>query len=86
MTDSELDFTIATIGECRIPSPMKGARFTSDNERVLYHALLDDMKPWTARHADPPWMEAAGPRENIFFEPSQLACGIVTCGLIDLTW
>ncbi|MCG6535600.1 MAG: ATP-dependent 6-phosphofructokinase, partial [Syntrophales bacterium LBB04] len=42
--------------------------------------LLDDMKPWTARHADPPWMEAAGPRENIFFEPSQLACGIVTCG------
>ena len=25
-------------------------------------------------------MEAAGPREKIFFDPSQLACGIVTCG------
>jgi 6-phosphofructokinase 1 len=25
-------------------------------------------------------MEAAGPREKIFFDPSKLACGIVTCG------
>ena len=25
-------------------------------------------------------MEAAGPREKLFFDPSQLACGIVTCG------
>jgi 6-phosphofructokinase 1 len=25
-------------------------------------------------------MEASGPRETLFFNPSQLACGIVTCG------
>jgi len=25
-------------------------------------------------------MEAAGPREKIFFDPSRIACGIVTCG------
>jgi 6-phosphofructokinase 1 len=25
-------------------------------------------------------MEVAGPREKLFFDPSQLACGIVTCG------
>jgi 6-phosphofructokinase 1 len=25
-------------------------------------------------------MEAAGPREKLFFDPTQLACGIVTCG------
>jgi len=25
-------------------------------------------------------MEAAGPREKLFFDPSPLACGIVTCG------
>ena len=29
---------------------------------------------------DPPSMEAAGPREKLFFDPSKLACGIVTCG------
>ena len=80
MGKTELDFTIARIGECRVPSPMKGARFTRDDERVLYHSRLEDMKPWIDARTDPPAMEVAGPREKIFFEPSQLAAGIVTCG------
>ena len=80
MSNEDLDFTIARIGECKIPSPMKGARFTRDDERVLYHARLEEIKPWIDRRTDPPSMEAAGPREKICFEPSQLACGIVTCG------
>jgi 6-phosphofructokinase 1 len=80
MGDTELDFRIARIGECRIPSPMKGARFTRDDERVLYHARLEDIKPWIDIRTDPPSMEVAGPREKICFDPSQLACGIVTCG------
>jgi 6-phosphofructokinase 1 len=80
MGNTDLDFTIATIGECRIPSPMKGARFTGNDERVLYHSRLEHMKPWIDRHIDPPAMEVAGPREKICFEPSKLACGIVTCG------
>jgi 6-phosphofructokinase 1 len=80
MPDTELDFTIARLGECRIPSPMSGVRFTSDDERVLYHARLEDLKPWVDKRVDPPAMEAAGPREKIFFDPSNLACGIVTCG------
>ena len=25
-------------------------------------------------------MEIAGPRQKLFFDPSKLACGIVTCG------
>ena len=41
MGDNDLDFTIARLGECRIPSPMSGVRFTSDEERVLYHATLE---------------------------------------------
>jgi len=80
MPDIELDFTIARLGECRIPSPMPGVRFTRDDERVLYHARLEEIKTWVDKRADPPAMEAAGPRERIFFEPSRLACGIVTCG------
>jgi len=80
MSESSLDFTIARLGECRIPSPMSGVRFTRDDEHVLYHARLEDLKPWINKGVDPPAMEAAGPREKIFFEPSQLACGIVTCG------
>jgi 6-phosphofructokinase 1 len=80
MPDINLDFTIARLGECRIPSPMSGVRFTRDDERVLYHSRLEEIKTWIDKCADPPAMEAAGPREKIFFEPSKLACGIVTCG------
>ena len=80
MGDGDLDFTIARLGECRFPSPMSGVRFTRDDEHVLYHARLEDLRGWIARGADPPALEAAGPREKLFFDPSQLACGIVTCG------
>jgi 6-phosphofructokinase 1 len=75
-----MDFTIARLGECRVVSPMQGARFIEDTERVLYHSTLESMKPWLDRNAEPPSMEAAGPREKLFFDPSTLACGIVTCG------
>ena len=78
--DGGLDFTIARLGECRVPSPMSGVRFTGDDERVLYHSTLEDMKPWLGRRREPPAMESAGPRETLFFDPSTLACGIVTCG------
>jgi 6-phosphofructokinase 1 len=80
LRDRDLDFTIARLGECRFPSPLSNVRFTHDGERVLYHSRLEDMKAWTAEGADPPSMEAAGPREKLFFDPAQLACGIVTCG------
>jgi 6-phosphofructokinase 1 len=76
----DLDFSIARIGDCRIPSPLSGVRFTRDDDRLLYYSRLEDMKAWMGKSTDPPSMEAAGPREQIFFEPSQLACGIVTCG------
>ena len=80
MRDNDLDFTIARLGECRIPSPMSGVRFTSDEERVMYHSTLERIKPWLDKGAAPPAMESAGPRRMLFFDPATLACGIVTCG------
>jgi 6-phosphofructokinase 1 len=80
MGEIELDFRIAKIGEGRITSPMMGARFTRDDEHVLYHSRLEESKPWIEACKEPPAMEAAGAREKIFFESSELACGIVTCG------
>jgi 6-phosphofructokinase 1 len=83
MCDDDLDFTIARLGECGIPSPMSGVRFTRDEERVLYHATLEGLKAWldrSDRGAAPPAMESAGPRQKLFFDPAKLACGIVTCG------
>ena len=80
MRDDDFDFTIATLGECRIPSPMSGVRFTRDEERVLYHSTLEGMTAWLDKGAAPPTMESAGPRERLFFDPAKLTCGIVTCG------
>jgi 6-phosphofructokinase 1 len=59
---------------------MSGVRFIGDDERVLYHSRLENMKAAIASGAGPLAMEVAGPREKLFFNPSQLACGIVTCG------
>jgi 6-phosphofructokinase 1 len=80
MRNDDLDFTIARLGECRFQSPMSGVRFTNDDERVLYHSKPADMKHWLDKESTPPAMEAAGPRRMLFFDPAELACGIVTCG------
>ena len=80
MREGDLDFTIARLGECRFPSPLSGVRFIRDDERVLYNARLEDLNGWIAKGMAPPAMEAAGPREKLFFDPSRLACGIMTCG------
>ena len=76
-----LDFTIARHGDCRFRSPMSGVRFVEDDEGVLYPSTLDDLKRLgTSLGGGPPAMESAGPRKQLFFDPSALACGIVTCG------
>src|SRR5262249_59005103 len=63
----------------RIPSPMSGVRFTTDGDRVLYPATVAEFKERLDARGEPPSMECAGPRQTIFFNPSTLACGIVTC-------
>jgi 6-phosphofructokinase 1 len=77
---NDLDFTIARLGACRVPSPTAGVRFTSDEERVLYHSTLEGISPFLANGVVPPTMESAGPRRTLFFDPATLVCGIVTCG------
>ncbi len=59
---------------------MTGGRFVSDDDRVLYHVKVDEVKGWLDKGAAPPAMETAGPRETLYFDPATLACGIVTCG------
>jgi len=78
--EHDLDFTIPRLGPCRFASPMSGVRFVRDEEHVLYHVSYEEMKGWIERGVEPPSMELAGPRDRLFFDPSTLACGIVTCG------
>ena len=80
MSEIVLDFGIERLGECRIPSPMRGTRFVKDDMHVLYHGYSDDFRACQEEGVEPPAMELAGSRENIFFDPAKLKCGIVTCG------
>ena len=80
MMESDLDFGISSLGECRIPSPMSGIRFVGDDDRVLYNSYSAEIRACLAEGKEPPCMELAGPREKIYFDPAKLKCGIVTCG------
>lgn len=77
--EKALDFTIQRLGECTIPSPMSGVRFVG-KEHVLYDSDLNAIRRYLDAGDEPPRFEVAGPRKKIFFDPSKLACGIVTCG------
>jgi 6-phosphofructokinase 1 len=77
---SRPDFTIARLGDCRVPSPMSGIQFVTDDDRVLYPSTLGDLARFQEVGGGCPAMESAGPRERLFFDPSALTCGIVSCG------
>ncbi len=80
MTNIDLDFTIPKLGECRIPSPMHANQFVGDEEHALFHDKMEEVREYLSAGKEPPQFETAGPREKIYFDPSKLKCGIVTCG------
>jgi len=80
MSVNELDFNIVKLGECRIKSSMSGVQFVDDDDRVLYHSDPKKILPLLTEGNSPPVFETAGPREKVYFDPSKLKCGIVTCG------
>jgi len=80
MDEIDVSFAVPRLGECRIPTPLKGVRYVSDEEQVLYHGTLKEVEDLVRAGKTPPHFEMGGPREKIYFDPSKLTCGIVTCG------
>jgi 6-phosphofructokinase 1 len=80
MESMNLDLNIAQLGECKFTSPLKEFDFVRDDERILYHDEIAEIKSFWEADKESPGFEEAGPREKIFFNPSNLKCGIVTCG------
>ena len=78
--NKDLDLSISKLGPGRIPSPMEGIQFVDEGEHVLYHSDLRIIKDYLRQGKEPPSFEVAGPRHKIYFDPSKLKCGIVTCG------
>lgn len=79
MEEIKIDLETRQLGKPRISSPMTG-RFIDDSEHIVINANPEYLEPLFKADKKPPMFEIAGPREKIFFDPSKLKCGIVTCG------
>ncbi len=84
-----MDFTVDRLGPARIRSPLnlsthygdEIANFVPDGERVLFDVSVDSCRRCLESGGEEPLaFEKAGPREHIYFDPSKLRVGIVTCG------
>lgn len=70
------DTDIESLGPCAFPSPLRIPHFVPDDSRVLVDV------EWTSSPdtLDRASFENAGPRKDIFFDPSKTTAAIVTCG------
>ena len=80
MKGKEVNLEVQRLGECRISSPISNIRFVGESEYVLYHSNLAKIEQLVKAGDRPPVFEKSGAREKIYFDPSKLKCGIVTCG------
>jgi len=83
----DVETRISTLGRAGIPSPAKrdtntsiNESFVTDDEGVMIDVTLSGFMDAMKAGAPGTHFELAGPRENIYFDPSKLRCGIVTCG------
>ncbi|MGL1934517.1 MAG: ATP-dependent 6-phosphofructokinase [Fibrobacterales bacterium] len=77
---SSFDFTIQTLGERGIDSPLSHQQFIEPDERVSFATSVADIKQLVEQGEELPGFEQAGPREKIFHNPKWSKAAIVTCG------
>lgn len=84
----DLDFTISRLGKPRFKSPLElshvegdfVSNFIEDGERILCDHSLSFIQPYIREGKEPPSFEAAGPRDKVFFNPTDVRAAIVSCG------
>jgi 6-phosphofructokinase 1 len=84
MTITAESLVVSNLGERRVRSPLNLSTvpddglgdFVPDHTRILY----DIQQPPEETRTETLSFEKAGPRERLFFEPSQSRAAIVTCG------
>jgi 6-phosphofructokinase 1 len=87
MKFDSIDTTISTLGPPKIQSPIRRGEkdalswnFVSDSDRVVVDVNLNNLLKLAEKGEDFPAFELAGPRSEIYFDPSKLRCALVTCG------
>jgi len=87
MKFDSIDTTISTLGPPKIKSPIlrgendaHSRNFVSDSDRVVVDVNLNSLIKLAKKGKEFPAFELAGPRSEIYFDPSKLRCALVTCG------
>lgn len=80
MNQHPCDLSISNLGSCTVPSPVSLSQYVSDEDRVLFNVRLHDYAEHKTPDGQPLSIELAGPRKQIFFDPSSSSAAIVTCG------
>jgi 6-phosphofructokinase 1 len=88
LTITSDDLAITRLGERTVDTPLKellGERqetmhYITETDRVLLDAVQGIAKKRGVDVAGLPAFNPGGPREKLFFEPSEVTAGIVTCG------
>ena len=75
------DFTIQNFSPARFPSPLLPP-FTGDDDqnRIIFDISAIAWKKALQNEYSPIFIELAGPREKLFFDPRSCRAAIVTCG------
>ncbi|MFN3567735.1 MAG: ATP-dependent 6-phosphofructokinase [Caldimicrobium sp.] len=78
----DIDTAIDTLGPAKIPNPIQLPHqcFVSDEHRVSLRVNAKYLEESLAEGKKIPTLELAGPRPYIYFDPSKVKAGIVTCG------
>lgn len=74
---------VDTLGPCTIPNPAGYDYYTKEGSFVLFKAAFEneeDFKNSCVRSEQLLRFEQSGPFEKIYFNPSEVIAGIVTCG------
>ena len=87
MAGDKYDFTIETLGPCKVQSPIElstvvgdfRANYVRDDSFVRYKVNVFNGKD-TDDQTSSNLMQKAGPREFIYFDPKHVRAGICTCG------
>jgi 6-phosphofructokinase 1 len=87
MNTESLITEITCLGEAKIPTPVQkradgtdGFSFVTDQDRVVIEIDYRQITRMVKEDQNPASFELAGPRRQIFFDPSKLKCALVSCG------
>jgi 6-phosphofructokinase 1 len=88
MTENSMgNFNIKRLGECKFISPLnlsekygdKLVNYVTDKEKISYYLDYKTLSLYKEIN-DLPFIEKAGPRKELYFNPKQIKCAVVTCG------